>query len=196
MTCRMTTRQDEAPADTEDGAGLRVARLPVLGWAILLVTAVMSVTWSAHKLLWQDEIFSLQTDRVSTFGGSAMSLAGFDMSRQAAIAAYEESGLGPEDAQVVDHFDQAAELQFQQRFTDDALGNAELPGQVLLGQARTRGHFAAENEPANSLAHALPGGHLRMVNLVADSRGIFRPGFLTFTRRSSGSVHDLAAFLG
>ena len=66
MTCRMTTRQDEAPADTEDGAGLRVAGLPVLGWAILLVTAVMSVTWSAHKLLWQDEIFSFQTDRVAS----------------------------------------------------------------------------------------------------------------------------------
>jgi hypothetical protein len=40
--------------------------LPRLGWAILLLTAVMSVTWSMHKLLEQDEIFSLQTDRVSS----------------------------------------------------------------------------------------------------------------------------------
>ncbi|MGH9596244.1 MAG: hypothetical protein ACRD3K_05550, partial [Edaphobacter sp.] len=61
----MTTRLDETPVDTEDGAGLRVAGLPVPGWAILLVTAVMSLTWSAHKLLWQDEIFSFQTDRVA-----------------------------------------------------------------------------------------------------------------------------------
>ena len=66
MTSRMTTRQDDAPVDAEDDAGLRVAGLPVLGWAILLVTAVMSVTWSAHKLLWQDEIFSFQTDRVAS----------------------------------------------------------------------------------------------------------------------------------
>jgi hypothetical protein len=40
--------------------------LPWLGWAILLLTAVISITWSAHKLLEQDEIFSLQTDRVPT----------------------------------------------------------------------------------------------------------------------------------
>ena len=40
----------------------------MLGWAILLLTAVMSVTWSLHRLLWQDEIFSLQTDRVATLG--------------------------------------------------------------------------------------------------------------------------------
>jgi hypothetical protein len=41
--------------------------LPWLGWAILFITAVMSATWSAHKLLEQDEIFSLQTDRLSSF---------------------------------------------------------------------------------------------------------------------------------
>ncbi|MEO6805988.1 MAG: glycosyltransferase family 39 protein [Edaphobacter sp.] len=64
----MTTRLDETPVDIEDGAGLRVAGLPVPGWAILLVTAVMSLTWSAHKLLWQDEIFSFQTDRVASLG--------------------------------------------------------------------------------------------------------------------------------
>lgn len=68
MTCRMTTRLDETLVGTEDGAGLRVGGLPVLGWAILLVTAVMSLTWSAHKLLGQDEIFSFQTDRVASLG--------------------------------------------------------------------------------------------------------------------------------
>jgi hypothetical protein len=46
---------------------LASGRLPWLGWAILLLTAVVSLTWSAHKLLEQDEIFSLQTDRVSSF---------------------------------------------------------------------------------------------------------------------------------
>jgi hypothetical protein len=29
---------------------------------------MLSVTWSFHKLLWQDEIFSFQTDRVATLG--------------------------------------------------------------------------------------------------------------------------------
>jgi len=51
-----------------DETGARVGGLPVLGWVILLPTAVMSATWSLHKLLWQDEIFSFQTDRVATFG--------------------------------------------------------------------------------------------------------------------------------
>jgi hypothetical protein len=40
--------------------------LPLLGYAILLLTAAMSLLWSQHKLLEQDEIFSLQTDRVAT----------------------------------------------------------------------------------------------------------------------------------
>jgi hypothetical protein len=40
--------------------------LPWLGWLILALTAVMAAIWSAHKLLEQDEIFSLQTDRVGT----------------------------------------------------------------------------------------------------------------------------------
>ena len=40
--------------------------LPLLGWLILLLTAAMSAFWSAHKLLEQDEIFSLQTDRVGS----------------------------------------------------------------------------------------------------------------------------------
>jgi hypothetical protein len=40
--------------------------LPLLGWAILCLTAALSAVWSSHKLLEQDEIFSLQTDRVSS----------------------------------------------------------------------------------------------------------------------------------
>jgi hypothetical protein len=43
-----------------------VNRLPWLGWIILVITAIASWTWSAHKLLEQDEIFSLQTDRVGS----------------------------------------------------------------------------------------------------------------------------------
>jgi hypothetical protein len=38
--------------------------LPPLGWLIVLLTGAMAAVWSAHKLLEQDEIFSLQTDRV------------------------------------------------------------------------------------------------------------------------------------
>jgi hypothetical protein len=40
--------------------------LPLLGCAVLLLTAAMSLLWSQHKLLEQDEIFSLQTDRVAS----------------------------------------------------------------------------------------------------------------------------------
>ncbi len=64
----MTTRLDEAPVGARDEAGTGIAGLPWLGWVILLLTAVMSVTWSLNKLLWQDEIFSFQTDRVATLG--------------------------------------------------------------------------------------------------------------------------------
>jgi hypothetical protein len=63
----MTTGLDEAQVGARDEVGRTIGGLPVAGWLILLLTAVMSVTWSLHKLLWQDEIFSLQTDRVSTF---------------------------------------------------------------------------------------------------------------------------------
>jgi hypothetical protein len=64
----MRTRLDEAPVGARDEAGTGTRGLPLLGWAILLLTAVMSVTWSLHKLLWQDEIFSFQTDRVAKLG--------------------------------------------------------------------------------------------------------------------------------
>jgi Dolichyl-phosphate-mannose-protein mannosyltransferase len=64
----MTTRLDEAPVGAGEEAGSGTAGLPMLGWAILLLTAVMAVIWSLHRLLWQDEIFSLQTDRAATLG--------------------------------------------------------------------------------------------------------------------------------
>jgi len=38
--------------------------MPFAAWLILALTAGLSLLWSAHKLLEQDEIFSLQTDRV------------------------------------------------------------------------------------------------------------------------------------
>lgn len=48
---------------------------------------------------------SMTTDFESTFSGSDMSLVGFDMSRAAALEAYEQAGLGPDDAQVVELHD-------------------------------------------------------------------------------------------
>jgi hypothetical protein len=64
----MTIRLEDASERAAGGAGLSDTGMPWLGWAILLLTAVMSVTWSSHKLLEQDEIFSLQTDRVASLG--------------------------------------------------------------------------------------------------------------------------------
>jgi uncharacterized membrane protein len=51
------------PESTQEGAR---RGLPLLGWATLALTAVLSAAWSAQKLLEQDEIFSLQTDRVGS----------------------------------------------------------------------------------------------------------------------------------
>jgi acetyl-CoA acetyltransferase len=48
---------------------------------------------------------AMTTDFDSTFSGSDMNIAGFEMTRAAARAAYEESGLGPEDAQVIELHD-------------------------------------------------------------------------------------------
>jgi hypothetical protein len=59
MTLRMQSTAPTSQAST---------RLPLLGWVILAVTAAMSLLWSSHKLLEQDEIFSLQTDRVGSLG--------------------------------------------------------------------------------------------------------------------------------
>jgi acetyl-CoA acyltransferase len=48
---------------------------------------------------------AMTTDFESTFDGSDMNIAGLDMTRAAARSAYEESGLGPEDAQVIELHD-------------------------------------------------------------------------------------------
>jgi acetyl-CoA acyltransferase len=62
---------------------------------------------------------AMATDFPTTFEGSDIKLVGSDMTRAAAQRAYEESGLGPEDAQVVELHDcfSANEL-----ITYDALG--------------------------------------------------------------------------
>jgi hypothetical protein len=57
--------QQWKPLNSHGPAHSRAGSMPWLGWVILFVTATISMTWSAHKLLEQDEIFSLQTDRVS-----------------------------------------------------------------------------------------------------------------------------------
>jgi acetyl-CoA acetyltransferase len=48
---------------------------------------------------------AMTTDFASTFEGSDMKLAGFDLTQAAARQVYEESGLGPEDVQVVELHD-------------------------------------------------------------------------------------------
>jgi acetyl-CoA acetyltransferase len=65
---------------------------------------------------------ALTTDFRSTFDGSAKNIVGYDMTRQAALRVYDESGLGPEDFQVVELHDcfSANEL-----LTYEALGLCE-----------------------------------------------------------------------
>jgi acetyl-CoA acetyltransferase len=48
---------------------------------------------------------AMVTDFENTFDGSDMSIAGFHMTEAAARKAYEESGLGPEDVQVIELHD-------------------------------------------------------------------------------------------
>lgn len=48
---------------------------------------------------------ALTTDFADTFAGSDMAIAGFHMTAAAASQAYEEAGLGPEDAQVIELHD-------------------------------------------------------------------------------------------
>ena len=48
---------------------------------------------------------AMRTDFDSTFDGSDMSIVGFHFAQAAARAAYEEAGLGPEDAQVIELHD-------------------------------------------------------------------------------------------
>jgi acetyl-CoA acetyltransferase len=48
---------------------------------------------------------AMTTDFPSSFEGSDMSLVGFDMTKAAADKVYEESGLGPEDVDVVELHD-------------------------------------------------------------------------------------------
>ena len=48
---------------------------------------------------------AMTTDFENTFDGSDMSIAGFHMTKAAAQKAYDESGLGPEDVQVIELHD-------------------------------------------------------------------------------------------
>lgn len=48
---------------------------------------------------------AMTTDFASTFDGTAKSIIGFDMNVQAARQVYEQSGLGPEDFQVIELHD-------------------------------------------------------------------------------------------
>jgi acetyl-CoA acetyltransferase len=79
---------------------------------------------------------ALVTDMQSTFENrSCISIVGYDMSREAARRAYEESGRGPDDVQVVELHDcfSANEL-----ITYEALGLAgEGEGQRLVDEQAT-----------------------------------------------------------
>ncbi|RZS43501.1 acetyl-CoA acetyltransferase [Herbihabitans rhizosphaerae] len=48
---------------------------------------------------------AMTTDFQSTFDGTAKSIVGFDMAKQGAQRVYEQSGLGPEDFQVIELHD-------------------------------------------------------------------------------------------
>ena len=65
---------------------------------------------------------SLVTDRDDSFDGSDLALVGQAMSRRAALQAYDESGLGPENVQVIELHDCFSSNEL---ITYDALGLCE-----------------------------------------------------------------------
>lgn len=70
---------------------------------------VASERFIAEHGLWDQAVEiagqALTTDVQATFDGSDMSAAGYHMSQAAARRAYEESGLGPDDVQVIELHD-------------------------------------------------------------------------------------------
>jgi acetyl-CoA acetyltransferase len=76
------------------------------GGAAVIVASERFVT---EHGLWDQAIEiagqAMATDGADTFSDSDMAIAGFHMTGAAATAAYEESGYGPEDAQVVELHD-------------------------------------------------------------------------------------------
>lgn len=78
---------------------------------------------------------AMTTDRENTFDGSELSLVGYHFARAAAEAAYEESGIGPDDVQVVELHDCFSAMEL---ITYEVLGLCE-PGKagVLVDEAAT-----------------------------------------------------------
>jgi uncharacterized membrane protein len=62
----MTTWTEEVQMEEVLGRGERSRAPSWLLWVVVALTAVMAALWSVNKALEQDEIFSLQTDRVSS----------------------------------------------------------------------------------------------------------------------------------
>ena len=78
---------------------------------------------------------AMTTDTADTYDGSDMSLVGYHYVKKAAQQVYEESGLGPEDVQVIELHDCFSAMEL---ITYDALGLSE-PGKagVLVDEGAT-----------------------------------------------------------
>jgi acetyl-CoA acetyltransferase len=100
---------------------------------------------------------SMVTDFPNSFEGTDSAIVGWHMSRAAALQAYEESGIGPEDAQVIELHDcfSAAEL-----ITYEALGLCEegKAGQLVDEGATTYGGRWVVNPSGGLIAKGHPLG--------------------------------------
>jgi acetyl-CoA acetyltransferase len=100
---------------------------------------------------------ALKTDRLSTFEGSDMSLAGFDMTRAAATSVYEQSGIGPDAIDVVELHDcfSANEL-----ITYEGLGLCEAgkAGELIDSGAVTYGGEVVVNPSGGLISKGHPLG--------------------------------------
>jgi acetyl-CoA acetyltransferase len=100
---------------------------------------------------------AMTTDFESTFSGSDMSLVGVDMTRAAANAVYEESGLGPDDVDVIELHDcfSANEL-----ITYEGLGLCEegQAGELIHSGAVTYGGQVVVNPSGGLISKGHPLG--------------------------------------
>ena len=100
---------------------------------------------------------AMTTDFASTFDGSAANIIGYDMNVQAAQKVYQQSGLGPEDFQVIELHDC---FSANEMVTYEALGLCEegKAGELVASGAVTYGGKTVVNPSGGLISKGHPLG--------------------------------------
>ena len=105
---------------------------------------------------------AMTTDFASTFDGSAANIIGYDMNVQAAQKVYQQSGLGPEDFQVIE--------------LHDCFSANELLLYEALGLCAPGGSAQADRRRADHLRRTVGGQPVRRPDLQGTPAGRHRAG--------------------